>query len=785
MAKIDLNDYLEKLTEPEDRETVANRAYQRELFEQYVTKDGNFPEQRAQLLEDFRAGKELTGPKGLRRKLGAFDLEYFGRAYLAHYFVRPSPKFHGELDRIWREGVLKGMNPEVDAKRISRADGCRRAIEAPRGHAKSTTFTFKDDLHAAVYGYKHYIIILSDSSEQAEGFLVDIKTELEENAALKEDFGELEGKVWKSSVILLANGVKIEAIGSGKKIRGRRHKQWRPDLIVCDDLENDENVNTPEQRKKLRDWFYKAVSKAGDTYTDIVYIGTLLHFDALLANVAKNPSYKSVRYQGVISFATNGELWDAWESIFTDLSNDNRQEDALEFFQANREAMLEGTAVLWEEKLSYYDLMVIRISEGEASFNSEIQNDPIDPENCTFQEEWFDFWDDEGKAQPDFSDPKFLFVGANDPSLGKNKKSDTSSIIALAKDTQTGYLYVVIADIAKRKPDQIIEDALDASRRLQREYKRPYYKFGVETVQFQYYFAEIMRQRAAAVGEYLPKNLGFTYAYTIDDADGDTLTVVEELNDETIRTINNAPKGEELTVTITSEKLYALGLNSVNTLKITVTDGKGGTAYRRVTFKRTNSAPTISGQDKALGLKNGSFAENYTVSDVEGDNVVVTEFVDDVQIRSYQATLGQQETIELTREKWLSLTNGQHQLRIEAVDGNFATSVRVFSFSKKETVIKFELVAPEETDAAATKVLVTPTWKIEGAVAKVEACNNGFDAVPTWEDITAMVQINRVYNFTNKTKTASKWGVNIRFTITKNEGFEGEVSISGFGGAYE
>ena len=281
------------------------------------------------------------------------------------------------------------------------------------------------------------------------------------------------------------------------------------------------------------------------------------------------------------------------------------------------------------------------------------------------------------------------------------------------------------------------------------------------------------------------KNLGFTYAYTIDDADGDTLTVVEELNDETIRTINNAPKGEELTVTITSEKLYALGLNSVNTLKITVTDGKGGTAYRRVTFKRTNSAPTISGQDKALGLKNGSFAENYTVSDVEGDNVVVTEFVDDVQIRSYQATLGQQETIELTREKWLSLTNGQHQLRIEAVDGNFATSVRVFSFSKKETIIKFELVAPEETDAAATKVLVTPTWKIEGAVAKVEACNNGFDAVPTWEDITAMVQINRVYNFTNKTKTASKWGVNIRFTITKNEGFEGEVSISGFGGAYE
>ena len=505
MAKIDLKEYLERLDEPEDREAVANREYQKELFEEYVSMAGKGDsELRAELLREYRAGAPLTGPKGLRRKLGAVDLEYFGRAYLAHYFVRKSPAFHGELDRIWRDGVMKGKNPTTQAKEISRADGCRRAIEAPRGHAKSTTFTFKDSIHAAAYAYKHYEIILSDSSEQAEGFLGDIKTEFEENAALREDFGELPGRVWKASVILLTNGVKIEAIGSGKKIRGRRHKQWRPDLIVCDDLENDENVNTAEQRKKLRNWFYKAVSKAGDTYTDIVYIGTLLHFDALLANVANNPSYKTVKYRGVISFAENTELWDAWEAIYTDLTNEKRQEEARAFYEAHEAEMLEGTAVLWKEKLSYYDLMVIRISEGEASFNSEIQNEPIDPESCTFQEEWFDFWDDEGKQLPDFSDPRFVFIGANDPSLGKNKKSDTSSIFALAKDTSTGYIYVLIADIAKRKPDQIIEDAIEASRRLKRDYKRPYYQFGVETVQFQYYFAEIMRQKSAAIGEYLP-----------------------------------------------------------------------------------------------------------------------------------------------------------------------------------------------------------------------------------------------------------------------------------------
>ena len=281
------------------------------------------------------------------------------------------------------------------------------------------------------------------------------------------------------------------------------------------------------------------------------------------------------------------------------------------------------------------------------------------------------------------------------------------------------------------------------------------------------------------------KNIGFTYNYTVDDADGDEVTVVEMLNDETLRTINNAPKGEQLSVSITSEKLYALGLNTVNNLVITATDGQGGTTYRRLTFKRTNSAPAISGQDEDLGQQTGSFAEKYTVTDVEGDNVVVTEFVDDKQIRSYQATLGQEETIELSRENWLVLANGDHQLRVEAVDGNFATSVRVWNFSKKETVIAFQFAQPEETDARATKILITPTWHIEGSVAKVEACNNAFDASPAWEDITAQVAINRVYNFLNQSKTAEKWGVNVRFTIEKNEGYEGEVSISGFGGAYE
>ena len=169
MSEIDLDQYYGMLGEAEDPETAASREYQETLFLKYVVRNEGFAECRAALMQAYHEGTPLAGPDGLRRKLGAIDLEYFGRAYLAHYFTNPSPPFHNELDEIWRNGVMKGLNPMESAEEISRAAGCRRAIEAPRGHAKSTTFTFKDSIHAAVYAYKHYEIILSDSSEQAEG----------------------------------------------------------------------------------------------------------------------------------------------------------------------------------------------------------------------------------------------------------------------------------------------------------------------------------------------------------------------------------------------------------------------------------------------------------------------------------------------------------------------------------------------------------------------------------------------------------------------------------------
>ena len=483
----------------DEQETVLNDL--ESLLKTFLYKD-NTPE-RVRILKDYEAGSPLTGKGGIRQRLGAIDMEFFGRAYFPHYFSRPSPEFHKELDAIWQQGVLKGQYPITPAKikEISRMNGTKRVAAAPRGHAKSTTLTFKGTMHAIVYGYKHYPIIISDSSEQAEGFLDNIRVEFEENEFLKEDFGDLTGKVWRSNVLITSTNIKVEAIGSGKKIRGRKHRNWRPDLLVLDDIENDENVRTPEQRSKLENWFLKAVSKAGDDYTDIVYIGTLLHYDSLLAKTLKNPGYKAIKYKAVISFSKADDLWKKWEDIYTDLSNDNHEEDAKAYFEANRKEMLEGTQVLWEEKLSYYDLMVMRVTDGEASFNSEEQNEPINPEDCIFNKEWFEFYND---AEIVFNSKEYYFFGFVDPSLGKTKHSDFSAIITMAKHKVSGYMYVMDADIERRHPDKIIADVLEKEKWLRRDYGKGYKKFGAETVQFQWFLKEELAKASAKAGLYLP-----------------------------------------------------------------------------------------------------------------------------------------------------------------------------------------------------------------------------------------------------------------------------------------
>ncbi len=434
------------------------------------------------------------------QKSCAADPMAFGRRYLGHYFTAASPPFHRQLCRLWQKRVMKGRIPGGDTlDQMLAAPGCRLALAAPRGHAKSTVMSLQNALHAALYGYKKYILLVSDTESQAVAFLDAIKAELEENQLLQADFGPQKGRVWKSGVILLQNGCRIDAVGSGQKLRGRRHGARRPDLILLDDIENDQEVLSPDGRRKLERWYFAAVSKAGDKYTDMVCVGTVLHHDSLLVHLLENPAYRAHRWQAVERFSESS-LWEDWRKLYTDLEDPDRDKHALRFFRANKKAMLAGTKVLWPQKLSYYDLMCMMVSEGESAFWQEMQNQPQDPASCLFPREWLRFYDKEGV---DFR-TGFRFFGYCDPSLGKTADADFSAILTIAQHRQSGLLYVLDADLQRRHPDRIIADILDKARLLQREYGAKYSAFGAETNQFQWFLKERLAAESAAAGIYLP-----------------------------------------------------------------------------------------------------------------------------------------------------------------------------------------------------------------------------------------------------------------------------------------
>lgn len=409
-----------------------------------------------------------------RKAQAEADMAFFGRIYFPHYFNRPASALHHYFAERY---------PAMIERANATGEGDKEADAAPRGNAKSTWTTFLLPLWVAAFRKRRYPLIVSETKLQGETFLSFIKLELETNERLKQDFPELvgEGPVWRSDQIITRNGVKVQAAGAGQKLRGLRHGNLRPDLVIGDDLENDESVESPDQRKKLENWFFKALMKIGQPDTVYIVVGTILHHESLLQKLLDKPGWKGRKFKAVIRWSKS-RLWEEWERVFADISigKDLAEAAADNYFEQNREEMLAGTEVLWPEMEPYYYLMKMRVSDGPAYFDSEKQNEPLNPEDQVFLEEWFHDWED---GDVDLSGVPH--AGACDPSLGKkNKRNDPSAI--LGGRMKDRVLYLDIADIEKRQPDRILEDILTYHQR------DPFDKFRMETVQFQEFFSRTL-----------------------------------------------------------------------------------------------------------------------------------------------------------------------------------------------------------------------------------------------------------------------------------------------------
>lgn len=386
----------------------------------------------------------------------------WGRKYLPNHFAKPASAMHHWLAE------------ELDAMHIER--GAKINLIGPRGSAKSTIATLCYVLRAALEGWEPYIWIISDTMEQAQIHLENVKAEIIANAQLKRDYPMAAGAgvYWRATSIELANGVAIDSFGTGQSIRGRRRSADRPSLIVCDDLQNDSHIASANQREASRQWFQGTLLNAGIKETNIVNLATALHRDALALELHRSAGWTSRSFSSIETWPTNTKLWDEWDAIYCNVDSPFAKHEARQFYEQHREAMDDGAVVLWPEVEDLYTLMQMRVEIGQTAFDREKQGLPANPEFCEWPESYFDndMWFDEWPAD------LTIRAIALDPSKGRDSaRGDYSAYVLLGIDPR-GVIYAE-ADIDRRPTPQMVADGIDLCQRFQPQ------AFGVEANQFQ------------------------------------------------------------------------------------------------------------------------------------------------------------------------------------------------------------------------------------------------------------------------------------------------------------
>jgi predicted phage terminase large subunit-like protein len=436
----------------------------------------DFARRSTQALHDSLA-QDARGTESQAAAARDWGLLEWGRTYLPNHFrVQPS-RMH-----VW-------LAEQLDEFKTER--GRKLNVLGPRGGAKSTIGTLAFILRSALEAREPFILLISDTKHQAVAHLENIKAELRENSRIAADYPEAAaiGRAWRENAVRLANGVTIEAFGTGQRIRGRRSGEFRPTLIVCDDLQDDRHIESSLAREHSARWFHGTLMKAGTKRTNVVNLATALHREALALELHETPGWISRRFAAIERWPDAMPLWAEWEAIYANLERPDSREAARAFFHERRAEMEAGAELLWPEEEDLYTLMAMRIEEGRTAFEREKQNVPINPELCEWPEEyfgdwlWFDDWP---------SDPLLKTI-ALDPSKGSDAgRGDYSAFVLLAVDRK-GMLYVE-ADMARRPTPQIVSDGIDLYRRFKPSI------FGIEKNQFQEllaaeFAAELARQR--------------------------------------------------------------------------------------------------------------------------------------------------------------------------------------------------------------------------------------------------------------------------------------------------
>ena len=322
-----------------------------------------------------------------------------------------------------------------------------------------------------------FIVIVSETQDQACNFLATIQANLEDNPRIHKLFGNLVGSKWTQTDFITANNVRVKALGSGQKIRGIYHLGMRPNVIVIDDFESESNTGTAEQRHKNMDWAVGAVEPSLADDGVLTLLGTVAHQATYLTAAQKDAERP-------------GSPW------------------TCRFYQA-----IQDGKPLWPERFPMERLNEIRETLRAQGlihkFYQEWMNEPRNPEEQTFIGEDFKYWEGEISQREGYSfirirpekeggaiieKPVNVYVGVD---LAISSRGDYSVIMPLAVDAQE-QMYVGDYYRARVEPDILIGELFKINKQLAPA------MFIIETTAYQQALVSFLRREMNRSGIYFP-----------------------------------------------------------------------------------------------------------------------------------------------------------------------------------------------------------------------------------------------------------------------------------------
>ena len=392
-------------------------------------------------------------PKATATPYDALPLLEWGQAFFKKHLKAEPSSFHREFCA------------DLDATAGKR--GWKMNRLAPRGSAKSTWGSLIFPMRKIMERSEEFIVIESDTIEQAKYFLIGIRDELENNEELAAAYPHAcgIGRIWNDKHIRTRNTVDLMALGTGGKIRGRKNRGFRPSLVIVDDPENKDHISSRLRRSRSWAWLTKDVLSAGDPRTNFLVMGTALHHECMVYRLLTEAGWQSKTYRSLLEDPKRLDLWQQWKDILFDYDLPDPPATARAFFDENIAEMDEPDIVLWPAWEPLYDLMLNMASAGVAAFNSEKQNNPTDPTQSEWPEEYFtraNFWFDEW---PEDHIVKAISI---DPSKGaRDKVGDYCAVVKLSVD-KAGIEYVE-ARLFRGDTAAIVQQVQDDVRDFQPE----------------------------------------------------------------------------------------------------------------------------------------------------------------------------------------------------------------------------------------------------------------------------------------------------------------------------